>query len=191
MTFKMTWHSISSALSPPSHLKILWPEAGGSGRILLRWPNPTSVQWLRGTITPSSWPTPPSCLLLRDTIDRLAMSPLNSWWPLVCKAGTRRSGIVTQEMNELDWSALEAGHTSKKGGRLGAQICSISPHPFLSSAICQRPGEGWHLCQSRGWHGAHGQHWQDARFLGWFAELITAPSALALSSSFLSNILSS
>lgn len=137
----MTWHSISSVLSPLSHLKKLRREAGGLGRVLLRWPNPTSVQWLRGPITPSSWPAPPSSLLLRDIIDRLAMSPLNSWWPLVCKAGTRWSGIVMQEMNELDWSVLEAGDTSKKGGRLrSSDLLHLTPPIPLLSDLSAAPG---------------------------------------------------
>ena len=39
--------------------------------------------------------------------------------------------------NEVPWQLVTPYN---KGGRSGAQFCSVSPHPFLSSAICQRPG---------------------------------------------------
>lgn len=159
------------------------------GWILLRWPYVTSAEWLWGPITPSSWSVLPWSVL----------SPLNSWWPLVYKEGTSGSGVVTQEIKWTglkypgsQWHLQERSQIRSSHARvLIPQICSMSPHPFLSSAICQRPREGWHPYQSRGWHWAQGQHWQNAHFFGWFTELITPPSALALSSSFLSNILSS
>lgn len=191
MAFKMTLHSNPCFLSSPSHSKILWPTGGGLGRV-----NSTEVTLrdiclmaLGGPITPSSWSVLPWSVL----------SPLNSWWPLVYKEGTSGSGVVTQESKWTglkypgsQWHLQERSQIRRSHARvLIPQICSVSPHPFLSSAICQRPREGWHPYQSRGWHGAQGQHWQNAHFFGWFTELITPPSALALSSSFLSNILSS
>lgn len=134
MTFRMTLHSKPCFRSSPSHLQILRPKAGGLG-------SATSTEVTPSDIYLMTFGAHPTQLMLCPTLIS-PMSPLNNWWPLVYTAGMSGSEIVTQEVNELDWSTLEASDTCKKGGRIEAHMLGYWPLRSAPSHPAQ-PSPQW------------------------------------------------